>query len=130
MDASAIIALAVGLPTLVAAAGTLYLQWKAKQEGPNRTARAVLAEKLTAGQHLLAEVLEGAADRDFGAEEAKIVTWRDETVGLLQKFAPDQIAFFESSAGMTSYGSRKERDRIANYVRGRCARLGEILGRI
>jgi hypothetical protein len=74
--------------------------------GPRGVDRAPLAAKLAEANGLLAEVTTGEPDRDFSAEEAEIVAWRDETVALLEEVAPDQIPFFHSDAGMTGSVAR------------------------
>ncbi len=131
-DTPTIFATAIGGTGLVIALMMLALRVRDWWEGrKRRQLRAEVSARFTEGLALAAEVTSGDPARDFAELETRIAAWRDQTLLALDRAGPGYRPLFESSAGMTFYSSSHvERDKLKNYLEGRLARLGEILGRI
>lgn len=116
------------------AAGLISLGWQAstrKSDATRQIARMRLSGRLAEGERLSSEVSAADPSGDFTGLEQRVLAWANETIAELGRQARHEVAFFESSAGMTFYATQyQERDRLRNYMIGRLARLGEILGRV
>ena len=131
-DTPTVIATAIGAAGLLLALIGLWLQLRT-QQGLRRAqeVRITLSEQLSRASDLLQEVHDGDPTRDFGELDRRIARWRDETLAILRRSAPEFVSVFESSAGMTFFSSQHgERDRLGDYLRGRMQRLGEIIGQL
>ncbi len=132
-DTPVIIATVIGVTGLAIALMTLALRVRDGWEGrKRREIRAEVSARFTEGLALAAKVASGDSDRDFAELETRIVAWRDQTLLTLDRAGPEYRPLFESNAGMMFYSSSRhaKRDKLKNYLEGRFARLGEILGRI
>lgn len=132
MDPSAIIALAIGVPTFLAAAATFVLQLKARRDGPQLARRRRVAQKLSEGLALRQEAFNGEPDRDFAELWTRVEQWYVDAEAVLKKEAPDQVPVLRGPSGLTLYSSSQyaERDRVTNFLEERCHLLTQILGRI
>ncbi len=131
-DTPTILGLVVGGLGLIFALVSLAWQgerWLSRRR--NRAARALLATAMERGQELLREVQSGEPSRDFGDVKQRIGAWEEEVASNVRSYAPELVPFLRDSSGMTFYQSQyADRDRLANFLRARLTRLGEIIGRL